>query len=224
MDYYRLNPCVPVDYSTIHKAITSTSIECYRRRSVRKIRVFIRPGKHYLRQSVIIRLIPGCEISVETMAVPRDTFQPFRPKEVREQPIATTMVTSKKKVKKGLRDWMGCTRPEVIEHSDTEECSDNVEDWSDPRSSLPTSATLILSSRNHNEPIFRVKQGLLKLKNIDLQHQSHGVDIWNGNAAVHVQPPLNNDDHPILVNPLPSAILEGVQLELPALGSASRRR
>ena len=125
LDYYRLNPCVPVDYSTIHKAITSTLIECYRRRSVRKIRVFIRPGKHYLRQSVIIRLIPGCEISVETMAVPRNTFQPFRPKEVREQPIATTMVTSKKKVKKGLRDWMGCTRPEVIEHSDTEECSEN---------------------------------------------------------------------------------------------------
>ena len=49
-------------------------------------------------------------------------------------------------------------------------------------------ATLFLRSRRHNEPAFRVQQGLLRLHNVEIQHNAHGLDIWNGNAAVQIQP------------------------------------
>ena len=49
-------------------------------------------------------------------------------------------------------------------------------------------ATLVVRSRRHNEPAFRVQQGFLRLQHIEIQHNSHGLDIWNGNAAVQIQP------------------------------------
>jgi hypothetical protein len=60
-------------------------------------------------------------------------------------------------------------------------------------SSRPTTdcATLILQTRKHNEPLFRVQQGNLKLANLQLLHNCHGMDIWNGNAAIQIQPPKN---------------------------------
>jgi len=75
-------------------------------------------------------------------------------------------------------------------------------------------ATLILRSRRHNEPAFRVQQGLLRLQNIEIQHNSHGLDIWNGNAAVQIQPPtppVENNNSNVPQPPAtarPTAILE----------------
>jgi hypothetical protein len=44
-----------------------------------------------------------------------------------------------------------------------------------------------------NAPLFRVIRGKLVLKNISLEHVSLGIDLWSGNAAIHVgeiiQPP-----------------------------------
>jgi hypothetical protein len=38
------------------------------------------------------------------------------------------------------------------------------------------------------------------------------VDIWNGNAAVQIQPPVGPDDVPMMVLPAPTAILEHVEV------------
>lgn len=47
---------------------------------------------------------------------------------------------------------------------------------------------LVSTTKLRNEPLFRVFRGQLVLKNLCLQHQCVGIDIWNGNAAIQVQP------------------------------------
>lgn len=75
-----------------------------------------------------------------------------------------------------------------------------------------TTACLTLRSWKHNEPAFRVLQGVLQLSNVEIQHSSLGLNIWNGNAAVQIQPPLDADEQPISVEPRPTAILDRVQI------------
>jgi hypothetical protein len=41
---------------------------------------------------------------------------------------------------------------------------------------------------------------------------SNGIDIWNGNSAVQIQPPMGADDVPMRVDPMPTAVLHGVKL------------
>ena len=45
-------------------------------------------------------------------------------------------------------------------------------------------ATIILKTRRQNEPVFLVQQGSLYLQGLSILHSSHGMDIWNGNAAI----------------------------------------
>jgi hypothetical protein len=47
---------------------------------------------------------------------------------------------------------------------------------------------LVSKTRRRNEPLFRVLRGELVLQNVYLQHACMGIDIWNGNCAVQVQP------------------------------------
>lgn len=55
---------------------------------------------------------------------------------------------------------------------------------------LNTEFSTILSSQSEtcDEPLFRVQHGSLTLRDLDLHHESQGVDLWNGNAAIFVQP------------------------------------
>lgn len=63
-----------------------------------------------------------------------------------------------------------------------------------------------------NEPVVRVKQGHFHLEGVDVQHASQGVDIWNGNACVQIQPPLGPDNEPLQVVPKPTANLVNVAI------------
>jgi hypothetical protein len=47
---------------------------------------------------------------------------------------------------------------------------------------------LVSATRFRNEPLFRVLYGELLLKDLCLEHKSKGINIWSGNAAIHVQP------------------------------------
>lgn len=38
-----------------------------------------------------------------------------------------------------------------------------------------------------NSPLFLVEKGMLLLRELQLSHQSSGVDLWGGNAAIHVE-------------------------------------
>lgn len=80
----------------------------------------------------------------------------------------------------------------------------------------PTRARVALRTRRANEPILRVRQGHVILRRVDLDHASQGADIWNGNAAVQIQPFQGPDGVPIRVDAegqaltRPSACLEQV--------------
>ena len=43
-------------------------------------------------------------------------------------------------------------------------------------------------SRRRNEPLIRLFCGQLTLERVELEHYCPGVDIWNGNAAIQIQP------------------------------------
>jgi Right handed beta helix region len=79
-----------------------------------------------------------------------------------------------------------------------------------------THATLVLQTRRHNEPAVCVRQGKVTLTNLEIQHFAHGLDIWNGNAAIQVQPPPSSNTNdlqpPRVVEPRPTAILQGCQV------------
>jgi hypothetical protein len=47
---------------------------------------------------------------------------------------------------------------------------------------------------------------------LELRHISYGIDIWNGNAAVQIQPPLGLDDQPVMVIPAPTVTLDNVEI------------
>jgi hypothetical protein len=72
---------------------------------------------------------------------------------------------------------------------------------------------LVSKTRLRNEPIFRVLRGELVLKDLYLEHVSMGVDIWSGNAAIHVQPDNGETTHPSSAAAAKaSAVLESVEV------------
>jgi Right handed beta helix region len=222
-DFYRLNPCVPVDYYCIHTAL-AVATESYssRRRvvpkqQVRSIRVLLRPGNHILKHAIEVRAVSGAKVEIQTMETPPIVYDSqrnvVRAHNSHDRPTLGKASNAQKKGVGKLRILLSCVRPDVSEQSETEESyvshsSDNSESMAEP----PKRATLIFKSRRQNEPVFRVQQGLLQLNNVEIQHYSHGTDIWNGNAAVQIQPLLGENNAPILLGPRPVAILENVQI------------
>eukprot|EP00977_Amphora_coffeiformis_P030007 scaffold44184_cov199-Amphora_coffeaeformis.AAC.1 len=69
-------------------------------------------------------------------------------------------------------------------------------------------------TRRRNEPVIRVFRGQLVLDSIKLEHYSPGVDIWNGNAAIQVQPSVNMTPIPFILSSVPeaSAVLNRVDV------------
>lgn len=79
----------------------------------------------------------------------------------------------------------------------------------------PKRAVIVLKTRTHNEPVVRVRQGTVHLRNLDLIHNASGTDIWNGNAAVQVQPPFDDQDNPLTALPpstQPTAVLDKINI------------
>jgi len=72
-------------------------------------------------------------------------------------------------------------------------------------------AVLSFRTGRLNEPAFRVQRGTLELVDLDIVHCSGGNDIWNGNAAVQVQPPIAQNGEPIVTpeSIMPTAIVRG---------------
>lgn len=79
----------------------------------------------------------------------------------------------------------------------------------------PSHATLIMNTDRRNIPVVRVTKGKLFMKRINLLHNCGGTDIWNGNSALQIQPPLDCNGQPIrTISPSlrPTAILNEVAM------------
>jgi hypothetical protein len=177
----------------------------------RSVRILLRPGKHYLREAISVQTVGNAKVTVETLDMPKNVFRSPRVVEAMEQAPDAPVPPKRTSSLRGLfcRARSGSERVEETEHS---EGSFDPEDWTDLIPLRAKHATLVLRSRRHNEPAFRVKQGTLVLNNVEIQHNSHGTDIWNGNAAIQVQPHEGEDGAPLQRGPRPCAMLQGVKV------------
>jgi len=215
LKFYQMNPCVPDDYDSIESALKAISslppkTRNYNANGSKTFRVFIRPGKYFLRRSIVIQAEGSSEVVIEAL-------EPASKKNGYEDSCFITPKKSKKlsvPSPNTLKEMINsCRSSSALET--TASSSSNLNTDLDERSKAnllaPTSrAMIVLKTRSHNEPIFRIRQGKLVLKNLDLVHSCNGTDIWNGNAAVQVQPLFEATDHPLESVPSslrPTAIL-----------------
>lgn len=228
--FYRRSPCVPVDYPTImdalavasdHDETTTHDASNYNPRVMeqrRSLRILLRPGEYIMKEAIVVQAVgEKTSLSVETMDLPRiDPIVREEETQMDEESISTFVpssqasISSAKKLLKHaatIRKKMSCRSMSAVEDAAIFDEND-IELSSVP----PVRATIVSRFRRQNEPIFRVRQGTLKLKNIALKHFTYGIDIWNGNAAIQIQPALDADDSPLLPSSRPRANLHQVDV------------
>ena len=174
-DFYKFTPCVPVDFSTVHGALSlvkSSEIE-----QTRSIRVLLRPGRYVLREAIIVEAPRSVRVEIETMTMP-DSFLPIDQTAAPFQPV----LARKRKPAQSLRNILSCRTIDVV-HSDDElagvEMYDpsmlNANNGAKPLGDFDTKrATVVLRTRRYNEPIIHIKQGTAILRNLELKHVSNG--------------------------------------------------
>ncbi len=226
-EVYCRNPIVPLDYPTIQKALDATGkyTELTHVHEFKKnIRLLLEPGVHLIENSVRVHNYGNAEVRVETLQKDqkktifhRDVYSssnylPFTsfPRTDSEDSTSPNNSPSRRgNVRNVFTCWSGSV--ENSAHSNLDEslsplslssCSDSP--------SLTKKAMVIIKPRKHNTPIFHVTQGTLKITNLAMVHNCGGIDIWNGNTAVQVQP-LIVDHRPVIPqqdNKIPHAIVE----------------
>lgn len=192
-DYYRYNPCVPVDFPSITRALAA--VTAHKHLQNRSIRVLLRPGSYLLREPITVDANHGVNVTVETMRLP-DSFNRVIEYPKDEKP---------KKRKKSLRKMLSCSSV------DTDEEEESPFEVPEP-SCLSSRAVVTLRCRKRNQPVVKVRRGSCVLRNLELRHTSDGQDIWNGNSVVQIQPPHDEDQVPIPVSPRPTALLDHVDI------------
>ena len=171
-DFYRFNPCVPVDYSSVGEALSvaQTSLA----RQTRSIRILLRPGKYILREPINFRLPCTIEVVIETMVMP-DSLSPTI------RTLVETKSFKRRRKSANLRKILSCRRVEV------EDIIGNaIPNFMEPGAANANSAILILDSNRLDEPIIRIKQGKCTLRNLKLWHNCLGMG-----ESIHRRSQLN---------------------------------
>uniref|UniRef100_A0A7S1CZ62 Right handed beta helix domain-containing protein n=1 Tax=Cyclophora tenuis TaxID=216820 RepID=A0A7S1CZ62_CYCTE len=215
-DYYHYSPCVPIDHSTLAGALkvacaldaTGTSLE-----QRHCVRVLLRPGKHFVKEAISIQSIGRTGISIETMELPQDTLTP--PDVQQDVAPMDDKEPTRKALKKRaatLRKRLSCRSIRTMDDFDLDELV-ITESEEEPLAAPPrlVRASIVLKTRRHNEPIVRVRHGTIRLTNVALVHNSVGLDIWNGNSAIQIQP-LRADERPSTILNRPAAFLDRVDV------------
>mmetsp|Transcript_2796 Transcript_2796/g.4521 ORF Transcript_2796/g.4521 Transcript_2796/m.4521 type:complete len:581 (-) Transcript_2796:196-1938(-) len=238
--FYRDTPCVPTDYSSIAAALaiaSNSNTSTQQQQQDRSIRILLRPGSYYLKEAICIQAVgPNTTVAIETMVMPRinvirkehttthtttdyDTTMQDHTSNMggdRSTVSSSSSVSSiRQRASKFCRTFSSCrSLSGVIPDVDCPSTLSSTSSVAQPPFA-PVRASLISKSRRSNEPILRVRQGTVHLVNINICHNSHGVDIWNGNAAIQIQPPLGPDDIPLATTSTtapPTCRLKGVNI------------
>jgi hypothetical protein len=176
----------------------------------RSLRILLQPAKYYLREAITIEALGTTEITIETVFPVNEPVRSFCQRQEDANGGPTSPAKRALKRATSFRNMLNCRSVPDIDTIDPIEADEDA--FSEP--SPPVCASLQLRTRRHNEPIFRVRYGTIKLVNIQLVHNSHGIDIWNGNAAIQIQPALGPDDEvtiPMIV-PRPVVYMEKVDI------------
>lgn len=213
--HYETNIIVPVDYASIEAALAVASPpnqENHHSRIVeqsRSIRILLQPIVYYLREAITIQAVGTTEITIETHSMPVRPVTSLAQRPENEITDTSATVRALKKAA-SIRNMLSCRSVAGIDTIGLHQTEEN----NIPDLPPPIRASLELRTRRHNEPLFRVRQGTVKLVNIQLVHNSNGIDIWNGNAAIQIQPFIGPDNEaPIaMILPRPSAYMERVDV------------
>jgi len=177
-DYYKFNPCVPVDFSTVSGAFSV--VRSPRIEQLCSIRVLLRPGRYVLRDAITVQAPRTVRVEIETMEMP-ESFLPI------DQTTAAQEVepARKRKSSQSLRNILACRTVDVEDPEDDFGTLEFFEPTLRSGTSIEASntsgtigkkrATLVLRTRRHNEPIIRVRQGTAVLRNLELRHVCHGI-------------------------------------------------
>jgi len=215
--FYQRSPCVPVDYPTIvdalsiasdHDEITTHDASNLNPRVMeqrRSIRILLRPGDYYMKEAIVVQAVGrNTSLSIETIDMPRitpiDTIMEETTNDV-EAPVTNSSQNTYParafiQRAKSLRKKMSCRNMNAVQGANTIEREDGGQAFE-----TPLRATLISKFRRYNEPVVRVRQGTLLMKNISINHNCSGIDIWNGNAAIQIQPALGPNEDPLPTRP-----------------------
>jgi Right handed beta helix region len=165
----------------------------------RSLRILLQPANYYLREAITIEALETTEITIETIF---PVNQPVTSFSQRQDDAKRRTPSPKKRALKratSFRNMLNCRSVPDIDAIDTMES----EEEALLEFSSPVCASLQLRTRRHNEPIFWVRYGTIKLVNVQLVHNSHGIDIWNGNAAIQIQPAIGPDDEMMIPMSVP---------------------
>ena len=218
-EFYQNNPCVPIDYPNIPAALATAESPLLgdvnrlnpalveQRRS---IRILLRPGDYILREAILIQASEDVQVTIETMrGGPFTVNHQVAEEERYTTELSSSSSSSPKWARKAasIRNRLTCRGTNDVDME-----LEPPEEQQRLSSSRPCvdRASLILRTRRHNEPLVRVRQGSVKLVNLELLHNSHGTDIWNGNAAVQIQPDTTSSTS--LAAPRPTAWMESVEV------------
>lgn len=223
--FYCVNPCVPLDYSSIGSLMDALSTKILIKNGSEtkklkvqrgKIRILLSPGVFSLSEPIVINAINSSSITIETLQIPTLRLKSFSFASLSSEPIPESSLDSSRSSTSRLRRLRisgsnallrGLCRSSSVQSIDpTNRRMDEYQGLSTMSlsSTRPSRATLILNTDRSNLPLIRVSRGKLQLNKIDLIHSCAGTDIWNGNAAVQVQPPLDSNGQPYHVGTSPS--------------------
>lgn len=233
------NPIVPLDYRTIPDALAAV---CTRKRHKdqtyyecdHNVRILLHPALYVMKKRIVVETLADATFAVETHNhYRRDKFDgpnsvaplvisPNSRSRCNSDGSASTTSSPPANAKRrlngpGLREIFNCrtnragedTSDEGSRRSRTRSGSGNFNMYNGRH------ATIVLRTKVDNTPIFHIRQGQMRLSRMNLIHECTGVDIWNGNAAVQIQPRHEQrpGHHPTPVVPQaphhsPSALVE----------------
>ena len=233
--FYTNNPIVPLDYTTIHKALDANGPynETLRAHVFRhSVRLLLVPGiLHAIEGSINLYMQGEATFSVETLS--HSSF------DIHQIKVLTTAASSdgmsfpsspprRRTTSKGnFRNIFSCRS---IASDATVDGSASPSSYN---SSLGSNETSFDLSPFHNmaiisiktiiadEPVFHILQGDARISKIAMFHYCNGIDIWNGNTVIQVQPKLDHRNRPI--DPVAGNKLPRVLIEESLLTSASGR-
>jgi len=174
--FYKYNPCVPVDFSTVKKALSV--VRGTQGEGSQTVRILLRPGHYVLDEAITVQAPGLIRVEVETMQMPA-SFAP-----IHQTDAVVESVPVRKQKSSPFRRLMTCRSIDAIDQDDEEDEDDQIEIFDPsmlrpPQTSLAEfgrqRATLALRTRRANEPIIRVRQGCAILRNLALHHVSHGL-------------------------------------------------
>jgi hypothetical protein len=222
-DLYCNNPIVPLDYPTIKEAVNATSNYVERKRiyEFRKdVRILLNPGIHSMESCIRVHIYGEHVLSIETFQTPYySTSRRYISGVESDASPSSSPSRGRFNSRGNFRSIFTCRSTSAASDVTT---TDEFDSSGSPMSynGVPSDtssnhimekALIRVKTKKQNSPIFHVTQGTLRISNISLIHNCAGIDIWNGNTVIQVQPQFF-DNRPIIPkssDKMPTAIIEG---------------